>query len=89
MAKITKQQIENISEHIKQLEKNNKDILKGKNNKEVLIPKIEKVIDTYYETENIELKNKLLKSVLEKVEYLKINPKNKDDFKLKLYLKLY
>ena len=84
-----KQQIENISEHIKQLEKNNKDILKGKNNKEVLIPKIEKVIDTYYETENIELKNKLLKSVLEKVEYLKINPKNKDDFKLKLYLKLY
>ena len=30
-----------------------------------------------------------LKSVLEKVEYLKENPKNPEDFTLKLYPKLY
>ena len=84
-----KQQLVDIKECIKKLEDENKHILERKNNKEILIPKIEKVIDTYYETENIELKNKLLKSILEKVEYLKINPKDKDDFKLKLYPKIY
>lgn len=83
-----KQQIKGITQHIKQLEEENKDILKRKNNKEILIPKIEKVIDAYYETENIDLKNKLLKSILEKVEYFKITPKDKDDFKLKLYPKI-
>lgn len=83
-----KQQIKGIAQHIKQLEEENKDILKRKNNKEILIPKIEKVIDAYYETENIDLKNKLLKSILEKVEYFKIAPKDKDDFKLKLYPKI-
>lgn len=83
-----KQQIKGIAQHIKQLEEENKDILKRKNNKEILIPKIEKVIDAYYETENIDLKNKLLKSILEKVEYFKITPKDKDDFKLKLYPKI-
>lgn len=64
-------------------------ILKSKNNKEILVPKIENVIDSYYETDNIELKNRLLKSVLEKVTYTKINPKSKDDFKLTLYPKIY
>ena len=84
-----KQQIADIKEHIRKIENENECIIERKNNKEILIPKIEKVIDTYYETENTELKNKLLKSILEKVEYLKINPKNKDDFKLKLYPKIY
>ena len=34
------------------------------------------------------MKNELLKSVLEKVEYTKITPKDKDDFKLKLFPKI-
>ena len=58
-------------------------------NKQILIPKIEKVIEQYYQTDNIDLKNKLLKSVLQRVDYIKVNPKNKDDFKLKLFPKLY
>lgn len=36
----------------------------------------------------IKMKNELLKSVLEKVEYTKITPKDKDDFKLKLFPKI-
>lgn len=84
-----KKQIKEINQNLRKLKNENEKILKRKNNNKVLIPKIETVIEAYYKTENIEMKNRLLKSVLEKVEYLKINPKNKDDFKLKLYPKLY
>lgn len=84
-----KKQIKEINSNIENLKEEKKKILKRKNNKEILIPKIENVIDSYYQTDNIELKNKLLKSVLEKVTYTKINPKSKDDFKLTLYPKIY
>ena len=82
-------QIKEVSCNIQRLEHEKENILKSKNNKEILVPKIENVIDSYYETDNIELKNRLLKSVLEKVTYTKINPKSKDDFKLTLYPKIY
>lgn len=85
---LIKQQISTISDNIEKLKKEKKKIMKTQNNKEILIPKIENVIDSYYETNNIEEKNRLLKSILEKVEYLKITPKSKEDFKLKLYPKL-
>ena len=65
-----------------------KKIENNKSRKEILIPKIENVIDTYYETNNILYKNKLLKSVLQKVEYSKVNPSSPDDFQLILYPKL-
>ncbi len=86
---LIKQQIDNVKINIEMLKKEKGKISKKKNNKEILIPKIENVIDVYYVTNNIEQKNKLLKSVLEKVEYLKITPKSKQDFNLKLYPKLY
>ena len=85
---LLKQQIKEINNNISKLEIEKKQILATKNNKEILIPKIEKVIDSYYETDDIKIKNRLLKSVLEKVEYIKITPKNKDDFKLKLFPKI-
>ena len=84
-----KQQITEINNNIENLKTENKKMTKKKNNKEILIPKIENVIESYYSTNSIEMKNKLLKSVLEKVEYLKITPKSKEDFNLKLYPKLY
>lgn len=84
-----KAQIKEINSNIENLREEKEKFLKRKNNKEILVPKIENVIDSYYQTDNIELKNKLLKSVLEKVTYTKINPKNKDDFKLTLYPKIY
>lgn len=86
---LIKQQIEIIDTNIENLKKEREKITKTKNNKQMLVPKIEKVIESYYLTDNIEMKNKLLKSVLEKVEYLKIAPKSKEDFNLKLYPKLY
>ena len=84
-----KTQIKEINSNIEKLKEEKKKILKKIKNKEILVPKIENVIDSYYETDNIELKNKLLKSVLENVTYTKINPKSKDDFKLTLYPKIY
>ncbi len=86
---LIKQQIDVISNNIEKLKYEEKKIIDNQNTKEILIPKIENVIDSYYETNNIEQKNRLLKSVLEKVEYLKITPQSKEDFKLKLYPKLY
>ena len=85
---LLKQQIKEVNDTINKLETEKKQISATKNNTEVLIPKIEKVIDSYYETDNIKMKNNLLKDVLEKVEYTKINPSNKDDFKLKLFPKI-
>jgi len=85
---LLKQQIKDISNNIKKLETERSDIIARKNNKELLIPKIEMVIDSYYETNDIKMKNELLKSVLQKVEYKKITPINKDDFKLKLFPKI-
>lgn len=84
-----KLQIQELNNKIDELKKEKEKILRRKNNKEILIPKIENVIDCYNETDDIKLKNELLKSVLEKVEYLKENPKDKEDFVLKLFPKLY
>lgn len=84
-----KTQIQELNNKINELKSERKDILIRMNNKEILLPKIENVIDSYNETNNVKLKNDLLKSVLEKVEYLKKDPKNKEDFILKLYPKLY
>lgn len=56
---------------------------------EKVIPSIINVLDSYHVTNDIEKKNLLLKSVLEKVTYLReINWKKKDDFKITLLLKI-
>lgn len=86
---LLKQQIKDIDKNILDLEDEKNKILKAKNNKQLLIPKIENVIEVYKKTDSVKRRNKLLKSILEKVEYFKINPKDKNDFKLKLYPKLH
>ena len=85
---LLKKQIKEISFNISRLELEKNQIITTKNNKEILVPKIEKVVDSYYETNDIKMRNELLKSILEKVEYTKITPMNKDDFKLKLFPKI-
>ena len=86
---VLKSKIDDLEGQIIKIDEDCEKISKSKNNKEVLIPKIENVINTYSSTDDIILKNKLLKSVLKKVNYTKINPKDKDDFKLVLFPKLY
>lgn len=85
----------NLAERLQQLNLklvellNKKDhILNLKNKKENLIPKIQNVIDTYYETDDISSKNKLLRSVLEKIAYYKEKGNKPDEFELILYPKL-
>lgn len=85
---LLKQNIKEINCNIEKLEIEKNAISKRKNNNKTLIPKIEKVIDCYNKTNDIKIKNELLKSVLEKIEYTKIAPKDKDDFKLTLFPKI-
>ena len=84
-----KSKLDELDTHLKNLLLEKEKIEKETNNKKFIVPKIENVINTYYSTDDINLKNKLLKSVLQKVEYTKVNPKDKDDFKLVLFPKLY
>ncbi|MEK4199061.1 MULTISPECIES: recombinase family protein [unclassified Cytobacillus] len=57
--------------------------------KEKVIPKLINLIDTYYELDNAEKKNQLLKSVLEKVTYIRtLEMTKKDEFILNVYLKI-
>ncbi len=63
------------------------------NEKETMIPKLENIIDLYYKLEFSEDKNILLKSIIAKVTYLKIDKNIKKDsdptnFELQIYPKL-
>lgn len=86
-----KEIIKNLQEdinNIKETIKNKEDILNQKNN---YIPKLRNVLDNYNNTDNAIEKNRMLKSVIEKVEYLKTSQGNKwhpADFELWIYPKL-
>ena len=81
--------IEALKNDLLQLENEQDKLNSRKNNRTILIPQIENVIDTYYKTDNAQLKNNLLKSVLYKFTYKKVNPKSPDDFTLTLYPKIF
>ena len=73
-----------IKTRIEQLNENKEKQIKIMNKKETIIPNIEKVIETY-PLANIEQKNKLLKSCIEKIEYYKPPKKRKADFEITIY----
>ena len=63
------------------------------NQKEIIIPKLENIIDLYYNLETAEDKNILLKSIISKVTYLKTEKAIKNDsdptnFELHIYPKI-
>ena len=67
--------------------------LKIQNQKEIIIPKLENIIDLYYNLETAEDKNILLKSIISKVTYLKTEKAIKKDsdptnFELHIYPKI-
>ncbi len=67
--------------------------LEIQNQKEIMIPKLENIIDLYYNLETAEDKNILLKSIISKVTYLKTEKaikKNSDptNFELHIYPKI-
>lgn len=67
--------------------------LEMQNQKEIMIPKLENIIDLYYNLETAEDKNILLKSIISKVTYLKTEKVIKKDsdptnFELHIYPKI-
>lgn len=57
------------------------------NENESLIPNVENILKTYYDIPDPETKNKLLKGIIEKIEYLKEKDQKNDDFTIIVYLK--
>ncbi|CUH96217.1 hypothetical protein P22_2306 [Propionispora sp. 2/2-37] len=53
-----------------------------------IIPKVEKLLDSYYEIENAETKNKMLKAVLEYATYTKEKSQNGKEFTMDLFPRL-
>lgn len=89
----------NISNRIEAAEKNKKELEKQleelsakEKAKKEMIPKVEKVLEVYYDLKDPAEKNKLLKEIIEKVVYTKnVNGRwhnRPDDFELVLYPKL-
>ncbi|WP_246943660.1 recombinase family protein [Bacillus pinisoli] len=55
-------------------------------NQAILLPKMKNVLETYRKTNNVEKKNRLLKSIFEKITYLRKKEwKDKDHFQIQLY----
>jgi len=75
-------EIENLKQEI------HEEKLREKNINE-FVPSVKKVLEAYHHTDDIEKKNKLLKSVLEKVTYLRKKEwTKKDQFVIQLYPKI-
>ncbi len=86
-SKIVTERIENVTNAIEALENKIQEEEK-KNDREKIIPAIKHVLDVYHQTNDVTQKNILLKSVLEKVEYLKEKDQREDNFTLIVYPKL-
>lgn len=61
--------LKTTQEEIEQLEHEIKDVLEREKHIHQFVPRIKNILEAYYATEDIEKKNCLLKSVLEKVTY--------------------
>ncbi len=84
------QSLENKLEEYKSLLQKNAEI---QNQKEMIVPKMENIMDLYYSLETAEDKNILLKSIISKVTYLKTQKAIKKDsdptnFELHIYPKI-
>lgn len=83
--KMNATKIVELNENIKKLNYEKQELLRLIDSKQTIIPRIENVIQTYYQTNSAEEKNTLLKTAIAKIEYLKENPKSSDDFELTIY----
>ncbi|WP_445486456.1 recombinase family protein [Niallia sp. 03133] len=86
---IIKDKINTMDTKIQEVEN---DLIKYKNslhNQNTFIPKLKSVIQSYYLTDNVEKKNRLLKSIIKKATFLrKKDWKERDQFELKVHLKI-
>ncbi|WP_242215353.1 recombinase family protein [Bacillus cereus group sp. BfR-BA-01383] len=81
--------LKTTQEEIQELRREIENILEKEKHIHEFVPKIKNVLEAYYVTNDTEKKNRLLKSVIEKVTYLrKIEWKRKDEFSIKLYTRI-
>lgn len=81
--------LKTTQEAMEELKHEIKKILEKEKHIHEFVPRIKNVLEAYYATNDIEKKNHLLKSVLEKVTYLRKKEwKKKDEFVVELYTKI-
>ena len=90
---VVKSQIKELEDKINPLKLKVIQEEKADKEKQFIIPKIENVLDLYYKLDSNEEKNKLLKSIVEKVTYLKTEKSIKKDsdptnFEIHIYPKI-
>ena len=91
-SKTLKDRIDVVETNKKELSKKLEVISRKEKSKKVIVPKIEKIVDVYWQLQSPKEKNILLKEVLEKAVYIKkvggrwhAKP---DEFELRVYPKL-
>jgi len=93
-SRVLSERIENARKEKEELQKILEDISSREESKRLIIPKIEGILESYYNIEDPAEKNKLLKEVIEKAVYTKTVrgsrwcPDKQDDFELVIYPKL-
>ncbi|MED0961831.1 recombinase family protein [Bacillus paramycoides] len=81
--------LKTTQEEIEKIEYEIKHVLEREKHIHEFVPKIKTVLEAYYATEDIEKKNLLLKSVLEKATYLRNkDQKKRDEFTIELYTRI-
>lgn len=87
--KVISSKIKAVEEQINLLKKEILEEEGKEKNKNIFVPKVKKVLEEYRSTDDIEKKNRLLKSVLEKATYLrKRDWRELDHFEIELYPRL-
>ncbi|MGG0718366.1 recombinase family protein [Robertmurraya massiliosenegalensis] len=86
---VVKEKLNDLEKKIEGIENDINQERKRQQANNEFIPKIKNVLEAYYSTEDIEKKNKLLKSVIERATYLRKKEWiKKDQFEIKLYTKI-
>lgn len=91
-SKVLKNKIGVAEAEKKELDKKLKGISKKEKSKKVVVPKVEKIVNVYWQLQTPKEKNLLLKEVLEKATYIKKTSGRWhgkiDEFELRVYPKL-
>jgi hypothetical protein len=87
-SEIVSDRLDNVKEHLDKTREQLKKEAELLNIRENIVPKVKNVLDLYRSTGDPGQQNMILKTILEKVEYLKFKDQKEDDFSLNLYLRI-
>lgn len=78
-SKVLNEQISEKEFSVDKLNADYNDALLAKQSREEFVPKIRKVVDTYWEVDDMQLRNQMLREIIEKIDYRKEKPNTRGD----------